>query len=97
LLAPCNACPVEFPESSGTPLGIQQGGPISLGCTPRNQHCSENNPSPDVPVSQLQPHFLNLIPTTCPSEVLLSPLSYGLYANNGGAFFTSIYVYAVGC
>jgi len=28
---PCNACPVEFPESSGTPLGIQQGGHISLG------------------------------------------------------------------
>jgi len=28
---PCNACPVEFPDLSGTPLGIQQGGRISLG------------------------------------------------------------------
>ena len=26
-----NACPVEFPDFSGTPLGIQQGGPIPLG------------------------------------------------------------------
>ena len=32
--APCNACPVEFPDSSGTPLGIQQGEPISLGSAP---------------------------------------------------------------
>jgi len=27
----CNACPVEFPNSLGTPLVIKQGGPISLG------------------------------------------------------------------
>ena len=36
----CNACPVEFPDSSGTPLGNQQGGPISLGPAPWNDICS---------------------------------------------------------
>jgi hypothetical protein len=86
LFTPCNACPVEFPESSGTPLGIQQDEPISLGFIPRNHHCSEKNPSPSIPIPQLPPNFLNLIRTMCPPEVLLSPLSYELYANNSGAF-----------
>ena len=51
--APCNACPacpvgrnyrtgVEFPDSSGTPLGIQQGVPISLGPTPWNLYHAHN-------------------------------------------------------
>jgi len=42
MLAPCNACPVEFPDSSGPPLGIQQGGPISLGPAPWNHYSAHN-------------------------------------------------------
>ena len=38
--APCNTCPVEFPDSPGTPLGIQQGWPIPLGPVPLNDICS---------------------------------------------------------
>jgi len=86
LFTPCNACPVEFPESSGTPLGIQQDEPISLGFIPRNHHCSEKNPSPGITVAQLKPNLSYLIRNTCPPEVLLSHLSYERYANNGGVF-----------
>jgi hypothetical protein len=42
MFAPCNACPVEFPDSSGTPLGIQQSGPISLGPAPWNLYPARN-------------------------------------------------------
>jgi len=28
MFTPLNACPVEFPPSGGTPLEIQQGGPV---------------------------------------------------------------------
>jgi len=55
-----------------------------------NQIRSKQYPSPSIPIPQLPPNFLNMIRTMCPPEVLLSPLSYELYDNNGGAFFRSI-------
>jgi len=58
--APCNACPVEFPDSSGTPLGIQQGEPISLGSAPWNQIRPKKYPSPGIPVVPLWQNFWNV-------------------------------------
>jgi hypothetical protein len=55
-------------------------------CTLRNHDCSEKNLSLGFPIPQLRPNCLNMIRTICPPEVLLSPLSYELYANNGGVF-----------
>ena len=60
MLAPCNACPGEFPDFSGPPLGIQQGGPISLGPAPWNQIHSKKYSYPCIPVLQLWHNFWNL-------------------------------------
>jgi hypothetical protein len=59
---------------------------IPLGLAPWNQIRSKKCPFPSIPIPQLPPNFLNMIRTMCPPEVLLSPLSDELYANNGGAF-----------
>jgi hypothetical protein len=60
MLAPCNACLVEFPDLSGTPLGIQQGEPISLGLDPWNQIRPKKYPPPGIPVVPLRQNFWNV-------------------------------------
>jgi len=59
---------------------------IPLGPAPWNQIRSKQYFSLCIPIPQLPPNFLNMIRTMCPPEVLLSPLSYELYAHNGGVF-----------
>ena len=58
--APCNACPVEFPDSLGTPLGIQQGGPISPGSTPWNEIRPKKYLSAGIPVVPLWQNSWNV-------------------------------------
>jgi hypothetical protein len=72
--APCNACPVEFPDSSGTPLGIPQGGPISLGSAPWNEIRPKKYLSPGIPFVPLWQNSCNL---SC--AIPLGPAPWNLY------------------
>ena len=60
MFTPCNACPVEFTDSSGTPLGIQQRGPISLGPAPWNENNTKKHLFQCMPVVPLLQNSCNL-------------------------------------